>query len=345
MNQRNYQIGDPEIDGWIEALSQVAASDECRESFRQILTTVTKLAMEHVDLGDFKLTNTTVKELRHSYRVFLPHREKRKVVVFGSARTGPKDPDYLLTADLAKQLREKGFMIISGGGPGVMEAANRGAGKDHSFGLNIHLPFEQSANSFIQDDPKLINYKYFFTRKLFFIKESDATVLLPGGFGTQDEGFENLTLFQTGKTLPRPIVLLEHPNGTYWPSWLEFVDSVLVKKGYISPGDRHLFERAHSAKNACAIIDEFYRAYHSLRYVRELTVLRFTKEIPTALVDRLNGEFGDILVEGTITPSPPLEEEKIKHEHLDLPRLVFHFNHRSFGRLNEMIGVINRHFS
>ena len=345
MAQNQYNIGDPEIDALIDSLTEVSASEECREMFRQILTTVTKLAMEHVDLGDFKLTNTTVKELRHSFRVFHANRKVRKVTVFGSARTAQDDPDYPLTVALCKQLAEHGFMIISGGGPGVMEAANKGAGEGNSFGLNIQLPFEQTANPFIDGDPKLVNYKYFFTRKLFFIKESDATVLLPGGFGTQDEGFENLTLFQTGKTLPRPIVLLEAPNGTYWPSWIEFVDSVLVKKGYISPEDRNLFQLAHSAQEATQIIQEYYRAYHSLRYVRGLTVMRFNKEIPLSLVSRLNDEYKDILIEGIIEPTLPLEDEKNNKEHLDLPRLILHFNQKSFGRLNEMIRTINRAFS
>ncbi len=345
MANNRYNIGDPEIDGLIDSLTEVSASGECREMFRQILTTVTKLAMEHVDLGDFKLTNTTVKELRHSFRVFHANRKVRKVTVFGSARTALDDPDYALTENLCRMLVDKGFMIISGGGPGIMEAANKGACEGNSFGLNIQLPFEQSANPYIDGDPKLVNYKYFFTRKLFFIKESDATVLLPGGFGTQDEGFENLTLFQTGKTLPRPIVLLEAPDGTYWPSWIEFVDSVLVKKGYISPEDRHLFQLAHSPQEATRIIQDYYHVYHSLRYVRSRTIMRFNKEIPASLVSRLNAEFKDILVDGVIEPSLPLEDEKINQEHLDLPRLVLNFNQKSFGRLNQMIQTINRDFA
>ena len=183
--------------------------------------------------------------------------------------------------------------------------------------------------------------KYFFTRKLIFIKESDATVLLPGGFGTQDEGFENLTLFQTGKTLPRPIVLLEPEEGHYWDTWLEFVDSVLIKQGFISPQDRMLLQVAHSAKEASKIILDFFRVYHSLRYVRGLTVLRFTKEIPGDLIKQLNSDFADILESGKIEASAPLEDEMKNREHLDLPRLVFKFDHRSFGRLNEMIHTIN----
>ena len=341
MNHKNYRTGDPKTDRLIEELADVCASGECREMFRQIFTTVTKLGLEHGDLGDFKLINTTVKELRHSFRVFYPYRTLRKVMVFGSARTGEDDPNYLLTVELSKQLVDQGFMMISGAGGGVMEAANRGAGKGNSFGINIKLPFEQEANPYIADDPKLMHCKYFFTRKLIFIKESDATVLFPGGFGTLDEGFENLTLFQTGKTLPRPIVLLESEGGNYWRTWLDFVDSTLIKNNFISADDRKLFQVARSAKEASKYITDFYRVYHSLRYVRGRTVLRFTREIPENLIDRLNSEFKDILKSGKIQASPPLEDELKKREHLDLPRLVFDFNHRTFGRLNEMIHTIN----
>ncbi|NIQ01093.1 MAG: cytochrome D ubiquinol oxidase subunit II, partial [Nitrospinaceae bacterium] len=237
-----------------------------------------------------------------------------------------------------------GFMVISGAGGGIMEAANRGAGKQHSFGINIKLPFEQKANPYILGDPKLMLFKYFFTRKLIFIKESDATVLLPGGFGTLDEGFENLTLFQTGKSLPRPIVLLEPENGNYWSRWLEFVDSVLVENGYVSPDDKHLFQLATSVEEASGRILQFYRVYHSLRYVRGVTVLRFTRTLPPELLDELNEEFQDILTNGRIRSSPPLDDESRNREYLELPRLVLNFNKRSFGRLNLMIRKINHFF-
>jgi uncharacterized protein (TIGR00730 family) len=338
----NYKTGIPKTDQLLEELADSCASEDCREMFRQILTTVTKLGMEHDDLGDFKLVNTTIKELRHSFRIFYPYRTQRKVIVFGSARTSENHPNYALAQELSRQLVQHEFMMISGAGPGIMEAVNRGAGKEHSFGVNIKLPFEQSANHYIVDDPKLMQCKYFFTRKLIFAKESDATVLLPGGFGTLDEGFEMLTLFQTGKTLPRPIVLLEDKNGGYWKSWLDFVDSVLIKKGFVSPEDRDLLQVAHSPEEASKFITDFFRVYHSLRYVRGLTVLRFTKEIPEDLINKLNADFKDILTTGEIQASPPLADEMKNREHLDLPRLVFHFNHRNFGRLNEMINTINR---
>ena len=277
MTNNNYKTGNLETDRLIEDLAKRCTSSGDRgEIFRQILTTVAKLGMEHDDLGDFKLVNTTLKELRHSFRVFHPYRTKRKVIVFGSARTQENDPNYALAQEISRQLVRQGFMMISGAGPGIMEAVNRGAGKANSFGVNIKLPFEQSANPYIIDDPKLIQCKYFFTRKLIFVKESDATVLFPGGFGTQDEGFEMLTLFQTGTTRPRPIVLLEDKNSDYWKIWLDFVDSVLIERGFVSKDDCKLFQVAASAVEVVKYVTDFFRVYHSLRYVRGLTALRFT---------------------------------------------------------------------
>ncbi|MFQ5449725.1 MAG: TIGR00730 family Rossman fold protein [Nitrospinaceae bacterium] len=345
MANRNYRIGDARIDGLIEELSGVCTAGKCNEKFRQILTTAVQLGMDHCDMGDYKLIHTTLRELRASFQIFEPYREVRKVMVFGSARTPESDPCYAMTLELSRQLVERGFMMISGAGGGIMEAANRGAGKGNSFGINIKLPFEQQANPYIAGDPKLMNFKYFFTRKLIFIKESDATVLLPGGFGTMDEGYENLTLFQTGKTLPRPIVLLEPENGDYWKSWLDFVDSVLIQKGFISTDDRKLLQEARTVEEARDYILEFYRVYHSLRYVRGKTILRFLKPLSPALVDQLNEEFSDILVQGRIQSSPPLQEEVRNEEYPELPRLVFNFDKRHFGRLNEMIWRINRSFA
>ncbi len=342
MPNDHYKTGIPEADQLIDELTDRCAPGERKEMFRQILTTVAKLGMEHDDLGDFKLINTTLKELRHSFRVFYPYRAQRKVMVFGSARTPESDPNYALAIELSRQLVHEGFMMISGAGPGIMEAVNRGAGKQNSFGVNIKLPFEQGANPYIADDPKLMQCKYFFTRKLIFAKESDATVLLPGGFGTLDEGYEMLTLFQTGKTLPRPIVLLEDPRGDYWKNWLDFLDSVLIKKGFVSQEDRSLLQIAHSPEEVTKYVTDFFRVYHSLRYVRGLTVLRFTRIIPEKLIRQLNSDFKDILTQGEIRASPPLKDEMKNREHLDLPRLVMEFNHRNFGRLNEMIQTINR---
>ena len=342
MPNKNFKTGNPEIDTAIQELADLFTPSEPHSAqCREMLTTVAKLFMEHEDLGDHKLINMTLKELRHAFRIFVPYRDIRKVVVFGSARTKPSDPCYALARELCERLTAQGLMVISGAGGGIMAAANQGAGKEKSFGINIKLPFEQQANSYIADDPKLMHFKYFFTRKLVFIKESDATVLLPGGFGTLDEGFENLTLFQTGKCLPRPIILLEPENGSYWKTWLDWVKSVLVEDGLISPDDLNLFQLKHSAKEACRSILDYYRVYHSLRYVRGLTILRLTRPVPQKVIDQLNDEFGDILKDGEIRSSLPLEEEIENQEFIQMPRLALNFNKQSFGRLNQMIRKIN----
>ena len=343
MPNKKFKTGNPDIDQCILELARLFAPSENHEVIRlETLTTIAKFFLEHKDLGDYKLINTTLKELRHAFHIFLPYRDIRKVVIFGSARTETSDPCYKMASKLAELITHEGMMVITGAGGGIMEAANKGAGRKKSFGINIKLPFEQQVNPYIHSDPKLMEFKYFFTRKLIFIKESDATVLLPGGMGTLDEGFENLTLFQTGKSLPRPIILLEHGNSDYWKTWLDWVKAVLVKNKFISPDDMNLFQLKNSAKDACCAIRSFYRVYHSLRYFRGLTILRFTRPIPSKIIDRLNGEFMDIVADGDIYTSPPLKGEIKSHDGTDkMPRLVLKFNKKSFGRLNQMIRSIN----
>jgi uncharacterized protein (TIGR00730 family) len=342
MPKSNYSVGDSQAEEMIQSLVDFCDNSTVEDLLKEILTTVVKMGLEHKDRGDFKLTNNTLKELRHAYRVFLPYRERRKAVVFGSARTPESDPSYQLALETSQALVEKGYMIITGAGGGIMEAANRGAGRENSFGINIKLPKEQRANFHIEGDSKLMNFKYFFTRKLMFIKESDATILFPGGFGTLDEGFENLTLFQTGKCMPRPVILVEPKNGTYWESLIDQLKDELLSKGYISSIDLNLFHLTHSVEGAIQHLEDYYRYYHSLRYVDGFAVLRFTRALSPAVVEYLNHEFRDILREGDFQASAALEEEKAQNEFPDLPRLVFQFNKEHFGRLNEMILWINR---
>jgi len=343
MSDKMFKTGNPKIDQYILELSKLFPPSEDHEVLRlEILTTVAKFFLEHKDLGDYKLINSALKELRHAFRIFHPYRHIRKVVVFGSARIETSSPCYKMAVELAELLVQEKMMIITGAGGGIMEAANKGAGRKESFGININLPFEQQANSYIDGDPKLMEFKYFFTRKLIFIKESDATILLPGGMGTLDEGFENLTLFQTGKSLPRPIILLEPKNGDYWKIWLDWVKAVLIKNKFISPDDINLFQLKHSAKEACNAIRKFYCVYHSLRYFKGLTIIRCIKPIPLKVIKRLNDEFKDIVAEGKIYSSPPLQgETKSDDRTHKMPRLVFKFNKQRFGRLNKMIQSIN----
>ena len=345
MPKSNYSVGDPKAEQMIQSLVDFCDNPAVSDLLNEILTTVVKMGREHTDRGDFKLTNNTLKELRHAYRVFLPYRKKRKVVIFGSARTPESDPCYQMAVETARAVVEKGHMVITGAGGGIMEAANRGAGRENSFGINIRLPKEQSANLHIEGDSKLMQFKYFFTRKLMFIKESHATILFPGGFGTLDEGFENLTLFQTGKCMPRPIILVEPKNETYWESLVNQLDEKILSKGYISSTDMNLFHIVHSVEDAIQYLDIYYRYYHSLRYVNGFTVLRFTKNLTPAIVEYLNHEFRDILREGDFQASDALEAEKNQNEFPDLPRLIFKSNKQHFGRLNEMILWINRNLT
>ena len=334
---KNNQIS-PETRELINKLSQ-----ECEDKaiFKEILTTLLLMANEHEDRGDYKLISKALKELRTSFQVFKPYREIRKVALFGSGRIEKSDRNYELARNLSKDLVQNGFLIISGAGGGVMQAANEGAGKNKSFGLNIKLPHEQVANPFIRNSPNLIEFKYFFTRKLVFIKETHATVLLPGGFGTLDEGFENITLFQTGKCMPRPIVLLDHKEDDYWDEWLGLLDSLLIKNGYCSTQDELLVKRAHTAEEALNHIKSFYRVFHSLRYVKEKTIFRLNTALSQELLVELNHEFQDILIGGKIEATGPLKEELIHQEYLHLPRISLLFDKKSFGRLNLLISRIN----
>jgi len=263
-------------------------------------------------------------------------------VIFGSARSKPSSAEYKMAEDFARKITGKGYMVVTGGGPGVMEAGNKGANMGMEFALNIRLPYEQKPNPFIYEKQKIISFKYFFTRKLIFIKETDATVLLPGGFGTNDEGFEMLTLIQTGKSKPRPIVMMEPEGSTYWKSWKRFVNSELLRNGYIDKEDLSLFRIVNSVDEAIKYIDEFYRVYHSIRYVSGRTVLRLKRKISDKTLAAINRKFKGILTEGEIKLSPPLREEMEKGEYPLLPRLVMYFDFRSYGRLTDMIHFINR---
>jgi hypothetical protein len=242
-----------------------------------------------------------------------------------------------MAEEFARKITAKGYMVITGGGPGVMEAGNKGAPAGKDFALNIRLPFEQKPNPYINEKERLINFKYFFTRKLMFVKESNATLLFPGGFGTCDEGFEMLTLVQTGKSAPRPILLMEPKGSRYWSSWKRFIQEQLVGNGYINKDDLNLFKLVRNVDDAVRLIGDFYRVYHSIRYVGDLTVIRLNKALPARKISLLNREFKDILTGGEIREGGPAEEEIQKKEFLDLPRLIMNFNRRSFGRLLELI--------
>ena len=337
----SYLLKSDEANRAIQELLAQAGGGENDDLLTQMLTTVLKLQDEKVDRGDLKILNTTLKELRWAFRVFRPYRTTRKVSVFGSARTKKQDPAYQAAKQFGKLMAKSGWMVITGGSSGIMQAGNEGAGPAHSFGANIRLPFEQAANPVIANDRKLINFKYFFTRKLIFVKESDAICLFNGGFGTLDEGFEVLTLVQTGKMMPRPIVLVEAKGSRYWRSWLAFVEKSMLKGKMINPEDASLLQLVRSPKEAHDIILNFYRNYHSMRFVGDYLVVRLQKQPSAEDLTRLNHSFKGIVNKGKIESSSALPAESSEPNLASLPRLVFSFNRESFGRLKQMIDMIN----
>lgn len=305
--------------------------------------TIDKLARDQAARGDLKVISRALKELRYAFKVFKPYRLRRKVTAFGSARTSPDDPAFQDAVEFGRLMAAKGWMVVTGGGGGIMEAAHIGAGRDMSFGLNILLPFEQAANPVISQDAKLINFKYFFTRKLLFVKEVHAIALYPGGFGTHDEGFETLTLVQTGKRDLMPIVCVEQPGGTYWQEYREFIVKELLERRLISPADMSLFRIVHGAAEAVNEILHFYSVYHSMRFVRRKLVVRLHREPSDEFVAGLNEEFSDLVESGKIEKSAALPHESDDPHLQHLPRIVFQFDRKAMGRLRQMIDHINDH--
>ncbi len=307
----------------------------------EIKETADKLDRDQATLGDLKILSRSLREMRYAFKVFTPYRHVRKVSVFGSARTHADHPDYLASVDFGRRMAADGWMVVTGAGGGIMEGAHVGAGKAMSIGVNIMLPFEQGANPVISKDEKLVTFRYFFTRKLMFVKEVHAVVLFPGGFGTQDELFEVLTLVQTGKRDLIPIVCVDSPGGTYWSAWLKFVEEQLLSRQLISPADLSLLKIVDSVDAAQKEIQQFYSVYDSMRYIREDLILRLKTPISDARLDMLNTEFADLLIDGRIerTDVHPYEGDEA---HLtDFPRLKLRFNRRDTSRLRQLIDAIN----
>jgi uncharacterized protein (TIGR00730 family) len=329
-----------EIDKLIDLARPPNELIDNRDLVRQMIVTALKTQYSQLDRGDVKILSRSLRELRYGFRIFKEYRDRPKVTMFGSARTQPGDPEYKQALTFSRKMAKNGFMMITGAGPGIMKAGNEGAGKGNSFGINIRLPFEQTANEFIFEDPRFVDCRFFFTRKLMFIKETSAVVFFPGGFGTHDEGFETLTLVQTGKCDPMPLVFIDAPGGNYWNEWYKFILKQLLKKGKISREDLSIFKITDSVDKAVEEILHFYRNYHSMRYVKDDLVIRLKKPLsPESLAD-LNSNFQEICVRGRgrFRLSEPLLEE---NDHLDLPRIVFPFNRHNFGLLRQLINRIN----
>ncbi len=314
---------------------------ERHDLYRAIVSTVAHLAQEHTDAVDLKLASAALAEMAEAFRVFKPYRGALKVTFFGSARTLPDDPLYLQARRLAERMARHDWMVVTGAGPGIMAAGMEGAGRDMSLGVNIRLPFEQGANAFIAQDPKLVEMRYFFSRKLMLIKESDAYAVLPGGFGTLDEAFELLTLLQTGKAQPAPLVLLDVPEGSYWRGWLRFVEDQVASRALINEDDHSFFKITADIDEAVEELLGFYRNYHSCRWVGALLVIRLQHPPTRNQLGRLNRDFADIVTEGVIRPTKPLGPERSGHDHLDLHRIALRFNRVHYARLRQMIDVLN----
>ncbi|HEY3662009.1 MAG TPA: TIGR00730 family Rossman fold protein [Chthoniobacterales bacterium] len=331
----------PEFQARIHQLVADWGAEKSPELIEELIVTALKMARDKMGTGDLKLMNRSLKELRYAAKIFAPYRDVPKVVVFGSARTAASEPEAQQAEEFGRQMVANNYMVITGGGDGIMGAAQRGAGRENSFGLNIRLPFEQRANEVIHGDPKLINFNYFFTRKLNFVKETHAYALFPGGFGTMDEGFEALTLMQTGKALIIPIVLIDRPDGSYWETWMRFLTDHLLKLGLISQTDFNFIKIAHNVTDAVDHILLFYRNYQSSRWVGSQLVLRIRNRLTGKAVADLNKQFADVLRSGAIVQREALPQEKNQPEIANLPRLVLEPHRHEFGRYRQLIDSIN----
>ena len=337
-----YRTGNSELDVKIADLLDELGVERDRDLLFEIIATAVRLAGDKADRLDLKITNAALKEMRAAFRAFAPYGHIPKVTMFGSARTHPDDPLYAQARSMAKVLADHGWMVVTGAGPGIMAAGMEGAGRDMSFGVTIRLPFENEPNPVIAGDKKLVSMKYFFTRKLMLIKESRAFVCLPGGFGTLDEAFELLTLVQTGKSTPAPIVMLDVPNGTYWTHWREFVVDELAERELIAPSDVDLFLVTDDVEAACDEIVGFYSNYDSMRYVGDRLVIRLSRAPGPDAIKMLNDDFADISHAEGFEVIAPLKEEIEDDDQLDLARVAFRFNRNHFARLRALIDALNR---
>jgi uncharacterized protein (TIGR00730 family) len=332
---------DPGEQSLVDQLLDSAGVTARRDLYRSIIGTVVHLAEDHTETLDLKLARAAMAEMAEAFRVFRPFRVEQKVTFFGSARTLPDDPLYLQARRLAERMAGHGWMVVTGAGPGIMAAGMQGAGRERSLGVNIRLPHEQGANEFIAQDPKLVEMRYFFTRKLMLIKESDGYAVLPGGFGTLDEAFELLTLLQTGKAQPAPLVLLDVPAGTYWKGWQHFLDTEVAAGGLISPEDRSLYVITSDVDAAAAELLGFYRNYHSCRWVGDLLVMRLRVAPTREQLAELTKRFADIVASGSIRPTKPLGPERSSGDHVELPRVALRFDRIHYGRLRQLIDALN----
>src|SRR5438552_39241 len=341
MEIRDKPAVDPELKRRIDDLIAYKGGGHNPDLVADVVENALKLLHDGEGRCDVRVIQTALRVLRYAFKLFAPYAATRKVTIFGSARTLPSKTEYKQAVEFARKISAAGFMIITGAGPGIMQAGHEGAGPEKSFGANIRLPWEQSANPIIQDDKKLITFKYFFTRKLTFLRHSDAIVLFPGGFGTMDEGYEALTLMQTGKSRIMPLVLMDREGGAYWRTWDKHIREHLLRNQFISPDDLHLYHVTDNTDDAVRLITRFYRNYHSMRFVHELLVIRLKHPPSSYAIEGLNEDFKDIISGEKIEPIEATPEEREDNQYLDLPRIAFGFNRRDYGRLRQLIDVLN----
>lgn len=335
------RVDEPSFQGKLDELISACGGDPATldgKLIRDLMLTSLKLITDGRQTGELKLLSSALKELRYAYNVFSQYAEPHKVSIFGSARTPADHPDYITAVEFSKQMAARGWLVITGAGDGIMKAGHEGPGAEGSFGLSIRLPFETSANTVIANDNKLINFRYFFTRKLMFISQCEAVVVFPGGFGTQDELFESLTLIQTGKGAMMPVVFIEGPGSDYWHNWDAYIRDELLGGGFISAEDLNLYYLAKDPLDAVEHVCKFYRNYHSSRYIRDDLVIRLRKRLKESDVERLNSEFEILVKSGSITQRGAFEME---NEFMELPRLVFHHTKHKFGLIRRLIDRIN----
>jgi len=341
MNKPEKPPADPELKRRIQELIAWKGGGHNPDLVEDIIENALKLLTDVEHTGDVRVIQTALRELRYAFKLFAPYADKRKVTIFGSARRQPDEKEYQQAVAFGRKIVEAGFMVITGAGPGIMQAGHEGAGPENSFGANIRLPWEQSANPVIREDKKLISFKYFFTRKLIFIRHSDAIALFPGGFGTMDEGYEALTLMQTGKSQLMPLVLIDRLGGTYWKTWDKNVREHLLRDELISPDDLNLYRITDDPDQAVKFITRFYRNFHSSRFVKDLFIIRLRHAPSPTAMEAMNEDFADIITGPPIKVIEPTPEEVEDGELLDLPRIAFGFNRRDYGRLRQMIDALN----
>jgi len=312
-----------------------------RRLARQLVESALSLIDDQPTVLDLKIAGAALEEMREAFKMFAPFRDVPKVTIFGSARTQMADPLYMQARDVAAQLAGAGWMVVTGAGPGIMQAGMEGAGRDKSIGVSIRLPFEQGANPIISGDVKYVSMKYFFTRKLMLIKESRGFVCLPGGFGTLDETFELLTLTQTGKGLPVPIVFLDTPGDNYWETVHDFVGRQLVERGLVAATDTELYLVTDKCQEAVDEVIGFYRNYDSIRYVGHVIVMRLRQAPTDEQLASLNDRFGSFCAPGGIVRATPFEPERKENDKLDLSRITFTLSNHSSGVLREVINTVN----